>query len=92
MAKKIMKCGIKECEPTNCFGNAELKIAIHRFFVKCENKTCKLLSKNWKKFTVNDTNFKMHKLHELAWKQLFQYEKWYKIISDIKIKGFIFLG
>ena len=29
------------------FGKAELKNVIHQFFVKFENKNCKVLSKNW---------------------------------------------
>ena len=28
------------------FGNTELKIAIHHFFAKFENKTCEILSKS----------------------------------------------
>ena len=42
-----MKCGIEEREST-VLRNDKLKIAIHQFFVKCENKNCEVLSKNWK--------------------------------------------
>ena len=44
---KFMKCGIEEREST-VLRNDKLKIAIHQFFVKCENKNCEVLSKNWK--------------------------------------------
>ena len=44
--KKYAK--LKNANQLIVFGNAELKTAIHRFFVKCENKNCEVLSKNWK--------------------------------------------
>ena len=40
---------LKNANKLIVFGNAELKVALHRFFVKCETKNCEVLSKNWKK-------------------------------------------
>ena len=42
---KIYEMRIEEREST-VLRNDKLKIAIHQFFVKCENKNCEVLSKN----------------------------------------------
>ena len=45
--KKLWNAELKNMNQLIVFGNAELKNVIHQFFVKCENKNCKVLSKNW---------------------------------------------
>ena len=46
--KHLRKAELKNANQLIVFGNAELKIAIHQFSAKYENKNCKVLSKNWK--------------------------------------------
>ena len=46
--KNLSNAELQNANQLIVFGNAELKIAIHRFFVKWENKNCEVLSKNWK--------------------------------------------
>ena len=50
--KNLWNAELKNANQLIVFGNAALKIAIHRFFVKCENKNCDVLSKNWKKLDL----------------------------------------
>ena len=44
--KNLWNAELKNANQVIVFGNAELKIAIHQFFVKCENNNCKVFSKN----------------------------------------------
>ena len=46
--KNLRNAELKNSNQLIVFGNAELKIAIHWFFVKFENKNCEVLCKNWK--------------------------------------------
>ena len=43
-----MKCGIKECESTNCFRKCGIKDCDPSIFREMRNKNCEVLSKNWK--------------------------------------------
>ena len=45
--KNLSNAELKNANQLTVFGNAELKIAIHQFFVKFENKNCEVLSKSW---------------------------------------------
>ena len=46
-SNNLLNAELKNANQLIIFRNAELQIAIHRFFVKCENKICQVLSKNW---------------------------------------------
>ena len=89
--KKYAK--LKNANQLIVFGNAELKTAIHRFFVKCENKNCEVLSKNWK--NLHFTMLILACTNYISWYESnFQYEKWdhycfrYKIIFKKENKFF----
>ena len=89
--KKYAK--LKNANQLIVFGNAELKTAIHRFFVKCENKNCEVLSKNWK--NLHFTMLILACTNYISWYESnFQYEKWdhycfrYKIIFKKENKVF----
>ena len=52
VAKIYMKCGIIECESTNCFWKCGTTDCDPLIFVRCENKIYEVLSKNWKNLNL----------------------------------------
>ena len=81
--KKYAK--LKNANQLIVFGNAELKTAIHRFFVKCENKNCEVLSKNWK--NLHFTMLILACTNYISWSEsnFFNMKSETIIVSDIKL-------
>ena len=81
--KKYAK--LKNANQLIVFGNAELKTAIHRFFVKCENKNCEVLSKNWK--NLHFTMLILACTKYISWSEsnFFNIKSETIIVSDIKL-------
>ena len=66
VAEKCMKCGFKECESTNCFRKCGIKDCDPSIFREMRNQKLRGFIQKLEKFILNDANFSMRKLHQLA--------------------------
>ena len=60
-----MKCGVKECESTNCFQKCGSKDCNPSIFYEVRKQKLRGFTQKLEKFTLNNANFSMHKLHNI---------------------------